>query len=168
MVIQISPLYHSLLINVTRQSIWPSESERDKYSHPKNAILKRGVSSCCRHAMRAPQIPRNNNKLCEIFEDLTAMMIIIMMFFWVLEQCKLVGRWQRSGETYFLIFNPEDGGSNFLRNTGTYRRVYKTIKPYFTKISIKYELNKKKLSFGSQGLNLSTLRRWNGFTFWLP
>jgi hypothetical protein len=47
------------------------------------------------------------------FEVFTVVRLIMMMF-WVLAPCRLVGRCQRFGETYCLhlqgqIFRPEDG-----------------------------------------------------------
>jgi hypothetical protein len=42
----------------------------------------------------------------------------MMLLFWVVTPCGLVGRHQRFGETYFL--STEDGGSTFLRNVVIY------------------------------------------------
>jgi hypothetical protein len=38
-------------------------------------------------------------------------------------------RFQRFGETYFSIFNPENGDNMYLRNVDIWRRVYTTPKP---------------------------------------
>jgi hypothetical protein len=56
------------------------------------------------------------------FEVFTAV-TIMMMLFWVLAPCGLVGRRQLFGETYCLHlqdFSPEDGDSMFIRNVGIY------------------------------------------------
>jgi hypothetical protein len=64
------------------------------------------------------------------FEALTAVRMM-MLFFWVLVPYRLIGRYQRFGETYFLHFQAclEDGDNMFLRNAGIYRRVYTTQNP---------------------------------------
>jgi hypothetical protein len=78
------------------------------------------------------------------FEVLTAVRMM-MLFFWVLAPCRLVGRCQRFGEhtvSIFIpedgdnIFSPEDGDSMFLRNVGIYRRVYKAPKRREAKLEL--------------------------------
>jgi hypothetical protein len=43
------------------------------------------------------------------------LMTVKMMMIWVMTPRRLVGRYQRFGETYCQL-NPEDGDSMFLRN----------------------------------------------------
>jgi hypothetical protein len=56
--------------------------------------------------------------------------------------CRLVGSCQRFEETYISIsiFDPEGGDSMFLRNVGSYRRVYTAPKPRRTRLARKYTL----------------------------
>jgi hypothetical protein len=51
--------------------------------------------------------------ICVRFEVLKAARM--MMIFWVLVPCRLVGRCHRFGDTYCLYFSPEDGDSMFFR-----------------------------------------------------
>lgn len=44
---------------------------------------------------------------------------MLMVFFWVVTPCELVGGYHRFGGTYCLIFRAEDWNSMFLRNVGT-------------------------------------------------
>jgi hypothetical protein len=55
----------------------------------------------------------------------------IMMFFWLMTQCRLVRRYYIIGSTYYLHlhFGPEDGGSIFLRKCGVYLRAYMALQP---------------------------------------
>jgi hypothetical protein len=65
-----------------------------------------------------------NARITGRFEIFTA--VRMMMFFWVLTPCRLVGKSQR---LHLQDFSTEEGGSMFLRNVGIYRRVYTASKP---------------------------------------
>jgi hypothetical protein len=62
----------------------------------------------------AEEMNETTEQICIIFEILTAVKMSIFVF-WVLTPCGLVGRYHRFGGTHF---NPEDGGSVFIRNDG--------------------------------------------------
>jgi hypothetical protein len=62
------------------------------------------------------------------FEVLTEVKLP-MLVFWVVTPCGKVDRYQHFGG-----FNPEDGGSVFLRNVDIYLQVYTALQPRGTTI----------------------------------
>jgi hypothetical protein len=61
--------------------------------------------------------------------EVLATMKILMMIFWIVTPCGLVGRYQRVRETYYLYFSPEDGYSMFRRNVGIDLQVHTVLLP---------------------------------------
>jgi hypothetical protein len=55
---------------------------------------------------------------------------MVMVVFWVVTACGLVCRYRRFGATYF---NPEDGGSKYLRTFGIYLQVHTALLPRIPK-----------------------------------
>jgi hypothetical protein len=72
--------------------------------------------------------------------------------------CRLVGRHQRFGETYYLhlqdFSSPEGGYSMFLRNVGVYLRVYsrRKINPSLNYVTVR-EAGKMERARGSKSAN---------------
>jgi hypothetical protein len=56
---------------------------------------------------------------------------MMMLVFWVVTPCGLVGRYQHFGGMYYtaFFFSPEDEGSMFLRNAGIYLQVHMALLP---------------------------------------
>jgi hypothetical protein len=59
---------------------------------------------------------------------------MLMLFFWVIMLCGLVGRYQCYGETVY-IFSHEDEGGVFLQNIGMFLHVQTTSQPRTTTLT---------------------------------